>query len=559
MFLTRWLRGTTRTPNNARTTTRPRFRPSVEGLEGRDVPSTLTVTTALDVVDPNDGVLSLREAIQQANPATPGGDTIAFDSGLNGQTITLSGSELLLDKNINIQGPGADQLTISGNQKSRVFEVAPLVHASLAGLTIRDGYAAGSNLAAEVGGGIFNLGNLTLSGCTFSHDHADARGGAISNGGGQPGWLAVSGCTFSDNLAAGIGGGAIDNDNGRATVSDSTFSTNQSYDNGGAIYNINTFTVIGSTFSGNTSYSGGALYNDGTMTVNSSTLSDNHAYGSGGGILNYYFNNPRLTVTGCTLSGNSAAESGGGLYDEGITTLQTSTLSNNTAGISGGGSLSRQSMSMSGCTVTGNSAAREGGGIWASNGLSITGGTVGGNTASSGGGIYNRGGTFTANSATVSNNVATVSGGGVYASGFTTTLSGCTLSGNSAASGGAIYCVPWSISGSLTVSGCTITGNSADVGGGIYNADAPKASLTITGSTITGNTATTKGGGLYNAGTASVQNTKITNNSAGAQGGGIFNDSAGTLTLYSSTSVTGNSAPEGADIDNFGHLNRKKG
>jgi hypothetical protein len=67
MFLTRWLRGTTRTPKLQRTTTRPRFRPAVQRLEGRDVPSTLTVTTALDVVDSNDGLLSLRAPIHVAS------------------------------------------------------------------------------------------------------------------------------------------------------------------------------------------------------------------------------------------------------------------------------------------------------------------------------------------------------------------------------------------------------------------------------------------------------------------------------------------------------------
>ena len=50
MFPTRWLRGTTRTPQHGRARTRPRFRPTVEGLEGRDVPSTLTVTTASALV-----------------------------------------------------------------------------------------------------------------------------------------------------------------------------------------------------------------------------------------------------------------------------------------------------------------------------------------------------------------------------------------------------------------------------------------------------------------------------------------------------------------------------
>ena len=42
---------------------RTRFRPTVERLESRAVPAVLDVTTTGDVVDPADGLLSLREAV----------------------------------------------------------------------------------------------------------------------------------------------------------------------------------------------------------------------------------------------------------------------------------------------------------------------------------------------------------------------------------------------------------------------------------------------------------------------------------------------------------------
>jgi hypothetical protein len=79
------------------------------------VPSTLTVTNNLD-----SGTGSLRADIAAAH----NGDTIVFAPSLDGQTITLTSGELLIRKNLTIAGPGAGELTVSGNHASRVFEVA---------------------------------------------------------------------------------------------------------------------------------------------------------------------------------------------------------------------------------------------------------------------------------------------------------------------------------------------------------------------------------------------------------------------------------------------------
>lgn len=57
--------------------------------------ATFTVTTAADVVNASDGVLSLREAVTQAN-STTAADTIVFAAGLETQTLVLTGGELVL-------------------------------------------------------------------------------------------------------------------------------------------------------------------------------------------------------------------------------------------------------------------------------------------------------------------------------------------------------------------------------------------------------------------------------------------------------------------------------
>src|SRR5262249_51267624 len=77
----------------------------LEALEERALPSTLTVFNNDD-----SGPGSLRAAIG----AAAAGDTIIFDNGLKGQTITLTGGELDITKDLTIVGLGAGKLTVSG-------------------------------------------------------------------------------------------------------------------------------------------------------------------------------------------------------------------------------------------------------------------------------------------------------------------------------------------------------------------------------------------------------------------------------------------------------------
>src|SRR5258705_13377049 len=66
-----------------------------------------TQAATITVANTNDnGPGSLRQALADA----VNGDTINFDPSLNGQAITLTSSQLLVNKSITITGPGADQL-----------------------------------------------------------------------------------------------------------------------------------------------------------------------------------------------------------------------------------------------------------------------------------------------------------------------------------------------------------------------------------------------------------------------------------------------------------------
>jgi hypothetical protein len=279
--------------------TAPRFRPQLEALEARDVPSTLTVTNNLD-----SGSGSLRAEIATAQS----GDTIVFAPSLDGQTITLTSGELLITKGLTIQGPGAGQLAISGGGTSRVFEVNASQPVVLSGLNIAHG-SEGLD-----GGAIFNNTALTISNCNIFSSRAEF-GGGIWNGG----TLAVNDSEVGGDIAT-LGGGGINNE-GTLTLSNSTFDNDRS-DNGdgGGIWNGGKLTASGCTVYNNVAGgSGGGLYNLRTATLTNCTLSGNKAYasssaspGGGGGI--YVYGGP-ITLINCTLSLNSAPYASGGGID----------------------------------------------------------------------------------------------------------------------------------------------------------------------------------------------------------------------------------------------------
>src|SRR5262245_48228179 len=104
MGFRRWLSQGLRANRPIRRERGPAFRPRLEALEDRFLPSTLTV---LNLNDSGPG--SLRQTI--ANAAS--GDTINFQPGLSG-TIGLTSGEIAVNKNLTITGPGAGVLAISG-------------------------------------------------------------------------------------------------------------------------------------------------------------------------------------------------------------------------------------------------------------------------------------------------------------------------------------------------------------------------------------------------------------------------------------------------------------
>ncbi len=303
----------------------------------------IVVNSIADTVNDNDGVTTLREAINQAN-ADAGEDLIVFDRSLfsTAQTITLSGTELDITHNLDIIAPrdpltGGDLVTVSGNNASRVFEIETGATVSIDGLIVADGSVRGDD-----GGGIKNSGALTLDSSIVRNNSAFSDNSApyMRYGGGiyNSGSLTVNNSTINRNSRYnglfsidGNGGGISNSTSGILNVNNSTISGN-SANAGGGIRNDGILNVSNSTISGNSAELGGGIFNGGTLNVSNSTISGNSASGSGGGI----FNGGTLNVSNSTISGNSASGSGGGILNHGKLTLAFSTFTLNQANNGGG-------------------------------------------------------------------------------------------------------------------------------------------------------------------------------------------------------------------------------
>jgi hypothetical protein len=326
------------------------------------------------------GVGSLRAEITAAHS----GDTIVFAPALDGQTITLTTGELLIKQNLTLTGPGAGQLTVSGNHASRVFEVAKSATVTLSGLTISNGFAvsalakSGYSTTNGDGAGILNHGVLTVSGSTLSHNTASSGRGGSYDGGGidSDGTLTVGNSTLSYNSAGG-GGGIYNERGGTLTVGNSILSYNTPASGGGGIGSESTATISGSQLLSNSANSGGGIANWASMTVSGCTIAGNSALtspggygGDGAGIYgsSTYYTANNLTIDGCALSGNSSSGTGGGISvgNGTLKVLNGSSLSGNSATYGGGIYVYYATLTVSGSFLTGNMASSAGGGIYLS-------------------------------------------------------------------------------------------------------------------------------------------------------------------------------------------------
>ncbi len=287
-----------------------------------------TIYVAKNGTDKNDGLTienpkrNLQIAVNYANA----GDTIKIGPG------TYIEVPLEIRKDLIIQGSNQNNTIIDAqNGPNTCIYIPPGNTVTITDITIKnsDVNYGGINQKCS-GGGIYNVGVLTLNKSTITNNKAH-------NGAGIENW-------------------------GIMTLNEVKIENNPASWSGGGIRNGNTITIFNSNITGNNAEFGGGICNEGRST----------------------------SIINCSITRNNA-DYGGGI--EGPTTIINTTISQNNATIDGGGICSG-SLILQNSIITNNSASRNGGGIKVGyvfdpgTGI-IYNSVITNNTAFDGGGIYN--------------------------------------------------------------------------------------------------------------------------------------------------------------------------
>jgi len=295
------------------------------------------------------GECTLRAALHETN-ALFGPDRIVLPSGTYLITIppiisSDSFGRLVIRDDLTIVGAGSTGTIVDGNGLDGVFSsIANSKTINISGITIQNGLVPASGVGGGIratgfsninlidvviqnnragdGGGVYNLGNLTLTdsvvrgNSSANTDPSSTQlrfGGGIFQGGGS---LTVRRSSISDNSA--MSGAGIFNQ-GTALVESSTISANvagntvlANGDGGGGINTAGAMTITNSTISGNRANGNfaGVFNHDGWLTLNNVTIANNVAdadgdgSGSGGGLGNGFGGTATLRNT--ILAGNQA-------------------------------------------------------------------------------------------------------------------------------------------------------------------------------------------------------------------------------------------------------------
>jgi hypothetical protein len=288
--------------------------------------------------------------INGCDPALASGtDTIAFAPGLSGQTITLILGDLVIDDpaELNIVGPGMNQLTVTAADDNRVFTVTAGDTTSISGLSVTGGDPDKESEGQGRGGGVSNQGDLTLTDVRVADNlvnaisslaNVSADGGGIYNAGALAldhstveGNSAVVGA-FGSIISAQARGAGIYSESGALSIEESTIADNiATADNAssgaatalavGGMYTASNFDAAHSTFDGNSATA--TLH--GPSAATATTAGGILAQGAGASSLE--LSTVADNLAALSSSGNNVAT--GGIYSATTLAVTSSTIARN--------------------------------------------------------------------------------------------------------------------------------------------------------------------------------------------------------------------------------------
>ncbi len=273
--------------------------------------------TAL-VSNKNDsGAGSLRQAISNVDA----GGTVKFKQGLRGTIQVLSPLEI--DKDLTIQGPGSDLITLNGGGETRLVVIGSTTGGSsveISGLTFTKGVFNGScgdvGENEPCGGGAISaedLSSLRVTDSVFRMNASATDGAAVIIGGGSTEIDASATfirTEFLRNVAYDDSGGIAMYGTGAITVRDSEF-VNNAGDGGGAALLVEPY------FDSPTgSDQGGAVTITGTEFDSNGAQSDS----DGPAVRTDRWSGP-TTIDESLFYNGAADDDGGGLYSESLSSL----------------------------------------------------------------------------------------------------------------------------------------------------------------------------------------------------------------------------------------------
>ena len=258
-------------------------------------------------------VVGLIQAINQANNVTPEPDTINLATGnytlINpAENTAYYGSNGLPSINSTITINGHNTVIERDNNASafRIMQIGGNGKLSLNQVTIQNAKTQDIG-SLDFLGAIFNQGEIILSNCILANN---IGGGLVNLNSGK---ATITNTRFLNNSGR---GGAILNETGIMTILNSTITSNHSIRDGGGILNRANLTIENSTIDNNDGTNAGGLANGsgGVSTIINSTISGNRATGNlgdGGGLSNYN----TVTLINSTIANNVAGRFGGGIWN----------------------------------------------------------------------------------------------------------------------------------------------------------------------------------------------------------------------------------------------------